>query len=114
MDYHQNARLTFHSRELLAKLVVEQGYTQQAAARAFHVSAKTAGKWVRRYRQQGRTGLKDLSSRPHGSSRLQAWAQTQDRRRRRGSAPPVAARATRLDAGRVAGQARTAGRGEDS
>jgi hypothetical protein len=26
----------------------------------------------------------------------------------------VAARATRLDAGRVAGQARTAGRGEDS
>jgi transposase InsO family protein len=69
MDYHQNARLTVHSRERLAKMVVEQGCTQHAAALAFHVSAKTAGKWVRRYCQQGPAGLKDLSSRPHRSPR---------------------------------------------
>ena len=69
MDYHQNARLTVHSRERLARLVVEQGYTLKAAARAFHVSEKTAAKWVRRYRQSGPAGLADLSSRPHRSPR---------------------------------------------
>jgi len=67
MDYHQNARLTIHSREQLAKMVVEQGCTKQAAAVAFHVSPKTASKWVRRYCELGRAGLKDLSSRPHHS-----------------------------------------------
>ena len=69
MDYHQNARLTVHSRERLARLVVEQGYTQKAAAIAFHVSEKTAAKWVRRYRQCGAAGLADLSSKPHRSPR---------------------------------------------
>ena len=69
MDYHQNARLTVHSREQMAKMVVEQGCSQQAAARAFHVSAKTAAKWARRYRQSGTASLKDLSSRPHHSPR---------------------------------------------
>jgi transposase len=54
MDYHQNARLTVHSRELLAKMVVEQGCTKQSAAHCFHVTAKTAAKWVRRYRERGR------------------------------------------------------------
>jgi transposase len=52
MDYHQNARLTVYSREQMAKMVVEQGCTPCAAATAFHVSAKTAGKWVRRYRER--------------------------------------------------------------
>jgi transposase InsO family protein len=69
MDYHQNARLTVHSREHLARLVVEQGCTQRAAAAAFHVSEKTAAKWIRRYRQSGSDGLKDLSSKPHRSPR---------------------------------------------
>jgi hypothetical protein len=36
MDYHQNARLTAHSREQM----VERGSTLKAAAEAFHVSAK--------------------------------------------------------------------------
>jgi hypothetical protein len=35
MDYHQNARLTVHSREQLAKMVVEQGLTKKVAAMAF-------------------------------------------------------------------------------
>jgi transposase InsO family protein len=69
MDYHQNARLTVHSREQMARLVVEQGCTLRAAAGAFNVSQRTASKWVRRYRQFDRAGLKDLSSRPHRSPR---------------------------------------------
>jgi transposase InsO family protein len=69
MDYHQNARLVVYSREQMAKMVVERGWTQKAAAAAFSVSAKTAAKWVRRYRQLGRAGLSDLSSRPHRSPR---------------------------------------------
>jgi len=69
MDYHQNARLTVHSREQLAKIVMEQGCTLKAAAAVFNVSAKTAAKWVRRYREQGRSGLRDRSSRPKQSPR---------------------------------------------
>ena len=64
MDYHQNARLTIHSREQLATRVMEQGCTLKLAAASFNVSAKTAAKWVRRYREQGLAGLRDRSSRP--------------------------------------------------
>jgi transposase InsO family protein len=69
MDYHKNARLVVHSREQLARLVIEQGQTRKAAALAFHVSEKTAAKWVRRYREQGPAGLRDRSSKPHRSPR---------------------------------------------
>jgi len=65
MDYHQNARLTIHSREQLARRVLEQGCTLKLAAASFSVSAKTAGRWVRRYREEGSAGLRDRSSRPH-------------------------------------------------
>jgi transposase InsO family protein len=70
MDYHQNARLTVHSREQLAKRVLEQGFTLKLAAASFNVSAKTAAKWVRRYRENGIAGLGDRSSRPLRSPRL--------------------------------------------
>ena len=69
MDLHQNARLTLHSREALAQAVLSQQLTWNAAAAAFRVSCKTARKWVRRYQDQGRTGLCDRSSRPHRSPR---------------------------------------------
>ena len=65
MDYHQHARLTVYSRELLAKEVLERGLTLKLAAASFRVSAKTAAKWVSRYREQGLAGLEDRSSRPH-------------------------------------------------
>ena len=65
MDYHQNARLTVHSREQLARTVLEQRLTLKQAAAGFNVSAKTAAKWVRRYRELGRAGMGDRSSRPH-------------------------------------------------
>jgi transposase InsO family protein len=69
MDYHQNARLTIHSRGQLARRVLEEGCTLKLAAASFNVSAKTAAKWVRRYQVQGPSGLRDGSSRPHRSPR---------------------------------------------
>ena len=44
----------------MAKRVVEQSLTLKLAAASFNVSAKTAAKWVRRYRE---AELADLSSR---------------------------------------------------
>jgi transposase InsO family protein len=69
MDLHQNARLTFRSREALAKKIVVERLTLNAAAAAFNVSRKTAAKWVRRYRMLGLPGLRDGSSRPLHSPR---------------------------------------------
>jgi len=64
MDLHQNARLTWHSREALAKKIMIERLTLNAAAAAFNVSRKTAAKWLRRYRTLGLPGLRDRSSRP--------------------------------------------------
>lgn len=69
MDYHQNARTMVRSREQMARMVIYEGATLKAAAARFEVCAKTAAKWVRRYREHGRAGLADLSSRPHRSPR---------------------------------------------
>jgi transposase len=64
MDYHQNARLTIYSRAELARTVLEHGVTLKLAAARFNVSAKSAAKWVRRYRELGQAGMGDRSSRP--------------------------------------------------
>ena len=68
---HLNARLTRQSRLDLV-LGVAAGWTQAEAARQFRVSRATAAKWVRRYRDEGRDGLRDRCSRPHRSPRLTA------------------------------------------
>jgi transposase len=59
MDYHKNAPWTAVSRERLARMVINDSVTVQSAAAKFRVSAKTAAKWVRRYRQLGVAGLAD-------------------------------------------------------
>jgi transposase InsO family protein len=69
MDYHKNAPWTAVSRERLARMVIHDGVRLNAAASRFSVSAKTAAKWVGRYRQSGAAGLADRSSRPHHSPR---------------------------------------------
>lgn len=69
MDYHKNAPWTAVSRERLARMVINDGVTLQSAAARFSISAKTAAKWVKRYRQLGAAGLADRSSRPHSSPR---------------------------------------------
>ena len=69
MDYHKNAPWTAVSRARLARMVIDDGQRVSAAALRFCVSAKTAAKWVSRYRQLGPAGLADRSSRPHHSPR---------------------------------------------
>jgi transposase InsO family protein len=66
MDVHQNARLTFACRVLLVERVLA-GRPKAQAARELGISTKTADKWLKRYRDQGRDGLHDLRSRPHRS-----------------------------------------------
>jgi transposase len=69
MDYHHHARLTFYSREQLAKRVLEEGVSLNSAAAEFKLSRQSAAKWVRRFRHGGRAALRDRSSRPQGSPR---------------------------------------------
>jgi len=69
MDIHKNVRLSFRSREDLARFVVQQGGTRKAATAVFRVSAMTVAKWVARYLAGGTDGLLDRSSRPHRSPR---------------------------------------------
>lgn len=61
---HRNARLTPHGRLLLCERVDLHGWKLCEAAAAAGVSRQTAGKWLTRWRVEGRTGLCDRSSRP--------------------------------------------------
>jgi transposase InsO family protein len=69
MDIHKNARLSLRGREQLVRLVVVEGLTRKAAAAAFRVGPKTAGKWVARYLGGEANALLDRSSRPCRSPR---------------------------------------------
>jgi transposase InsO family protein len=64
MKLHANARLTPASRLLLCRRVLEEGRALTEAAEAAGVSARTARKWLARYRAEGEAGLLDRSSRP--------------------------------------------------
>jgi transposase InsO family protein len=65
MKLHANAALSWQGRRLLARRVVEEGWTLRAAAEAAAVSVRCARKWVSRYRVEGELGLRDRSSAPH-------------------------------------------------
>jgi transposase-like protein len=67
MDMHENASLTPKGREAMARSVIEGGQSKAAAALRFHTTPKTVDKWVKRFRMEGLTGLRDRSSRPHSS-----------------------------------------------
>src|ERR1700757_3670084 len=69
MDYHHHARLTIVRREELAKSVWGGRLSLKEAEPEFKLSRQSVAKWVRRYRDHGVAGLKDRSSRPHGSPR---------------------------------------------
>lgn len=68
MDIHKNARLTLRSREALVQYAAS-GVRLCTVAASFHVTPKTAAKWLRRYRAEGESGLWDRSSRPKHSPR---------------------------------------------
>ena len=74
MDIHQNARLTLRSREDLVESV-KGGMRCSHAAHSFHVTPKTAAKWVRRYQSEGTAGLRDRSSRPQRSPKATSSGQ---------------------------------------
>ncbi len=64
MKIHGNARTCPHSRLLLCRRVLEQGWSLAQAAEAGGVSERTAAKWLGRYRAEGEAGLADRSSAP--------------------------------------------------
>jgi len=64
MKLHGNAALSFRQRERMVRRVVDEGWSVRDAALVAEVSARTAGKWVARYRAEGTAGLLDRSSAP--------------------------------------------------
>jgi transposase InsO family protein len=64
MKLHANAPLGPKGRATMVRRVLEEGIALTEAAEAAGVSARTAGKWVRRYREEGEAGLLDRSSAP--------------------------------------------------
>jgi transposase InsO family protein len=64
MKLHANAPLGPKGRAIMVRRVLEEGIALTEAAEAAGVSARTAGKWVRRYRAEGEAGLLDRSSAP--------------------------------------------------
>ena len=68
MKLHANAALSLNKRRLLARRVVEEGWSLVEAAEAAEVSEPTARKWVGRYRVEGEAGLLDRSSAAHAST----------------------------------------------
>jgi transposase InsO family protein len=64
---HPRAKLTVEGRMLLVHRVFDLGWPRARAAEAQGCSAATAGKWVRRFLDEGVAGLLDRSSRPHSS-----------------------------------------------
>jgi transposase InsO family protein len=65
MKIHANAPLGPKGRATMVRRVLEEGIALTEAAEAAGVSARTAGKWVRRYCAEGEVGLLDRSSAPH-------------------------------------------------
>ena len=65
MDLHQNARSCPASRALLVERVRVGGWTVRKAAEAQGLSARSAYRWLRRYRESGEAGLVDRPSTPH-------------------------------------------------
>jgi transposase InsO family protein len=64
MKIHANAPLGPKGRAIMVRRVLEEGIALTEAAEAAGVSARTAGKWLRRYRSEGEAGLLDRSSAP--------------------------------------------------
>jgi transposase InsO family protein len=64
MKLHANAPLGPKGRATMVRRILEEGVALTEAAEAAGVSARTARKWVWRYREEGEAGLPDRSSAP--------------------------------------------------
>ena len=69
MNIHSKAKLTARSRAEMIHRILELGQPVEEVAAGFGISARTAYKWLARFRAEGLAGLHDRSSRPHGSPR---------------------------------------------
>lgn len=67
MKLHANARSTPHTRLLLARRVLEEGWSLARAAQAVGLSRTCARRWIRRFQAEGEAGLADRSARPKRS-----------------------------------------------
>ena len=61
---HARAKLTVLGRQLLVNRVEIDGWKPADAAKAMGVSRQTAYKWLRRFRDEGPSGLWDRTSAP--------------------------------------------------
>lgn len=61
---HKNARTTALGRVEMIRRIVEEKRSVGEVAAGFGISARTAGKWLARWRSEGRAGLENRSSRP--------------------------------------------------
>jgi transposase InsO family protein len=64
MNIHKHARMTVHGRALLVQRIAVEGWPVGEAAAAAGVSARTAYKWLARFREGGAAALADRSSTP--------------------------------------------------
>jgi transposase InsO family protein len=62
MRLHANAALSLRQRRRMVELVVDEGWSIQAAAAEFNTSFRTCSKWVSRFRTASESGLLDRSS----------------------------------------------------
>ena len=86
---HRTAQLNEYGWLLLARRVIDEGWTVPTAARVQGVSRATGYTWVGRYRTDGLPGLSDRSSRPRRSPNRQGRAVPRDARTRVGLRAPV-------------------------
>src|SRR6266498_5719077 len=77
MKLHGNARTCPKSRQLLVDRVLLENWSVTAAAEAAGVSERTVWRWLKRWRDEGRGGLIDRSSRPHRSPKQLAGRQVE-------------------------------------
>jgi transposase-like protein len=71
---HANARLTVHGRLLLVERIIDGHRPVAHVAAELGVSRQCAHRWVRRFREEGVSGLANRSSRPHRCPRRTAPA----------------------------------------
>ncbi len=77
MKLHGNARSCPKSRQLLVDRVLREKWSVTAAGEAAGVSERTVWRWLKRWRDEGRGGLIDRSSRPRRSPKQLARRQVE-------------------------------------
>lgn len=103
MNLHSLARSCPASRAGLVDRIQEQHWSVECAAEAAGLSVRTAYKWLKRHRLEGRPGLKDRSSRPRRTTRTAAeWEQLVVELRRTRMTSPLIARRLKMPRSTVA------------